>query len=684
MRRSQRLAQKRGRDNSGTIHELPKTTAKKTRFDWSEWVAATDTKNYMMDDGFLDILAQKPASMIAQNPQYAGEIGNMIRLTTEPKGFVPSLLSAGNTFESRVITLITQQLGENNVRNIGGNHCPRSLERFEESVAAMQQGVPCIFQAILRNNSNKTYGVADILIRSDWINRLTDQNSLSDSETKKKAQLLKNPYPRRRTKTKRPQKTCAPYHYVVVDIKYKTMPLRSDGFRLRNDGNMKAYKSQLWIYNQALGEIQGYLPDYAFILGAKWKYTQAGQTHESDSCLERLGRIDYADLDSSYISATSRAVDWIQTVRREGHTWDMSKYPLPRDELYPNMCNTHDYPYHGIKKLFAEQHGDLSLLWHVGPKQRRIANNNGVYNWQDPKCTPEILGVNGPFRAKVLSRILEANHSDSHTIIPKHIQSGLYDWHHRELEFFVDFETTCSVFNPQDTLPNYGGVSVIFLIGVGYISPETKKWTYKQFLSDTLTVTEEIKICRQFTDWVQQIETRYGVKNIKKWHWSNAEPNFWNRACRRQPQRKRHRNISKKIARQLGLTEISGEQEWCDLLKIFLYEPIGIKGCLNYSLKTVAKTFYQYGFINTIWDDSSATANGADVAIEAYQADQECVKAGLPFSSHALAADIIKYNEVDCRVMQEILEYLRVNHSPLKNSIVKVVEPESDEDYSEN
>ncbi len=79
----------------------------------------------------------------------------------------------------------------------------------------------------------------------------------------------------------------------------------------------------------------------------------------------------------------------------------------------------------------------------------------------------------------------------------------------------------------------------------------------------------------------------------------------------------------------------------------------GIKGCLNYGLKNVAKTFYKYGYIKTIWDSGSSCADGADAAIGAYRVDKETRKKNVSFKSDPLAQEIIKYNEVDCKVMVE-------------------------------
>lgn len=693
------------KDNNGTFFKLPSNQStlkdKHEIIDWSEWVAASATKNYMMDDGFLDVLACKSSAVIKADPNYSNEIAKMIRLTTNTSGFVPNLMQSGNLFETKVIQLIIKELGKENVLDIGGNHNARSTQKYHETIQALNDGIPCIYQGILRNYENKTYGVSDILIRSDWINKLLDVNALSPDEIHVSATNLKNPCKnslrykpsrmdghdstgsrvykssnRRNTKNNRNRnrKQNVPYHYIVVDIKYKTLPLRSDGIHLRNDSNMKAYKSQLWIYNDALSKIQGYSAPYAFILGSKWKYVSSNTTFEGNSCFNRLGRIDYDNLDNSYVQSTAKAVQWLNDVRLQGDKWDLSKYPLPRDELYPNMCNHHDYPYHGIKKTYAENNKDLTLIWNVGPKQRRIANAKGVYNWDDKKCTPQILGVNGKVRSKVIGRILEANHSEGRNIFPKYILHNFADWKNREgrkLELFVDFETTCSVFSEMEELPLNTGMALIFLIGVGYIHPESGEWVFNKFVVNKIDEEEEIRICNEFIEFINNLKKNFSSyispdKNSKDslilWHYSHAEPSFWRRAFERAYEKK---NIGRK------LKTVSENLDWTDLMKVFLLEPIGVKGCLSYNLKTLAKNFHQHGYIQTKWDSESNTADGADAAIFAYQASLECDKNGNSFANHSLTLDIIKYNEVDCKVLQEILYYLREHHiSPSTSSFL--------------
>lgn len=614
--------------NVGVMKNLKPLEAKKSSIDWTIWQSATSTKNYLLEDSFLDLLQYKSSSIIKADANYSKDIGQMIAAANNTTSFVPSLLTYGNLFESKIVELLKREAGSENCIYIGGN--PRSDVSYEKTVAAIKKGYPLIFQANLRNFDNFTYGVSDLLIRSDWINRFFDVNALSEKEETISCNLIDFS-----TKKK------AKYHYIVIDIKYKCLPLKSDGIHLRNDAAMKAYKGQLLIYRDALTKIQGYAPPYAFILGSKWKYTKNGQNFEGKTCMERLGKIDYQGPDFEYIEKVGKALSWLKDVRE--NEYDLSKYPLARDELYPNMCNKHDYPFHGIKKRFAENNNDITLLWNVGPKQRRIANQQEIYTWTDERCTPSALGMKGK-RSKVLENILEANRSDVRNIYPKYIDENTFDWkncENRKVELWVDFETTCSVFNEMEELPLNSGMNLIFMIGAGYVDPKSKKWIYTSFIVDSICEKEEEKICLNFLKFIDILKKKFSMKSLNCWHYSPAECVSWKRV---QTRSKRIRDV-----------------KWTDLLKVFIDGKIGVKGALNFSLKTLVKTFHTHGYIETSYDESSI-GDGADAAIGAFRADLECKKNGTSFQSHELTKEILKYNEIDCRVMMEILYYLRKNH----------------------
>ena len=635
----------------------------KKDINWDKWNSSTSIHNYLMDDPFLDFIKYGNKSLATSYPR---ELINVTKITSNQNNFVNSLMQKGNEFETKVVECLSNQMGSENIIDIGGNgNTARSLQKYEDTIEAMNKGIPFIYQGVVRNYENKTYGIPDLLVRSDWLNRFLENEAYSEKEMRVGAPLLRaKKCKNRRTGKIRYRKPH--YHYVVIDVKYKTLSLRSDGKHLRNDGNLKAFKSQILIYVDALEQMQGYNPGCGFILGSRWKFESKGIKYEGSSCFGMLGRIDYKKLDKSYIKKTKEAIEWLNLVKKEGHKWDLSKRPLPRPELYPNMCNQMDYPYHTLKKKFADDLGEISLLWYVGPKERRNAHNLGIYSWKDPKCTPDNLGIKSEKRPIVLNRILETNRTSLTTIQPKYFEKNLGDWKNsKKIELFVDFEMNNSVFQDFSDMPEFTNLTHIFMIGAGYIHPDTQEWIYKEFTVNTINSLEESKICNDFLCYVEVLRRKFNVNDIPVYHWSNAEVSSWKRASDRY---------------QDHISLLFSNINWIDLLKVFQGEPVGVKGCLNYSLKTIAKAFHKNGFIKTIWNENSSCVNGADAAVEAYQIQQECEKKRISIHQHPLMEEIIKYNEVDCKVLQEILHYIRKHH--VNESVDESVD-ESDDSVEE-
>lgn len=683
-----RKATKISKGKEEDYEDIDNPVEKKEKINWKNWYAATCTKNYLLKDAFLDTLQVKSSAVIKSDPDFSKHIAKSIEYGNRTDNFTATLLQHGKLFERKIINLLKNEVGKDKVSDkkdlfvdIQGDSCPRSEQKYLDTLSAIREGVPFITQAVLRNYEDQTYGVADLLVRSDYLNSFLDVPALTPQEVSTPAPLLqslpsnkrlfpKNNTSSKKTKVSRPkgrvknartQVRAPSYHYVVVDIKYKTLMLRSDGIHLRNDNILKAYKSQLWIYNNALGKIQGYTPPYAFILGSKWKYTSCNINYEGNSCFNKLARIDYAGLDFKYIQETQNAIQWLKDLKREGDTWDLSKYPLPRKELYPNMCNSYDYPYHEIKKAFAEKHKDLTLIRNVGVKQRDHAFSHGVYSWDDPNCTTETLGLKGK-TAKIIAPILEVNHSLTHDIIPKKISTNYGDWKiipnskNNIVEIFVDFEMTCPVFTEFEDLPHNYNVGKIFMIGAGYLHPSSKKWIFHKFVANSLTDSEEYRICKEFSNFLSSFNVKNKNRQIKCYHWSNAECSTWDRAMRKLTAHQ------KKYITLFSEKSQKGERVWVDLLKVFLEGGIAVKGVLNYGLKNIAKAFHKLGFISTIWGESEC-ADGADAAVNVYRAYLESQHTNTLLSQHPILQDIAIYNEVDVKVLQEILYYLRKFHT---------------------
>ena len=83
--------------------------------------------------------------------------------------------------------------------------------------------------------------------------------------------------------------------------------------------------------------------------------------------------------------------------------------------------------------------------------------------------------------------------------------------------------------------------------------------------------------------------------------------------------------------------------------------PIGVKGAFDYGLKSIAKAMHAAGLIETRWDDDSLDGLAAMVGI------MRAAQRSEPLPTSPLVQRIAKYNETDCRVVAEILRYLRAN-----------------------
>jgi hypothetical protein len=439
---------------TSTFLEVPKESTKqdidvfvvdRTKYadvDWIKWISATCTRNYLLKDPILDWLSYYSNALAVKNSNYISSINQSLhqKTTTTPleapfgSNITEFSMSQGHQFESKLIEHLYKIFDKSNIIDIGGEIDPRSPDKFQETIDAMNRGIPIIHSGVLHDFDTQTYGIPDLLIRSDWIRKLVKISPIDMVDEVIPALKLQNIY----DSTKNPK-----YHYRIIDIKFSTLHLRSDGIHLVNAGSIPAYKGQLWIYNEILGKIQGYNPQISYILGRKWKMIIKGETRRGNSCLDRLGTINYNTIDFVYKDKTLKALEWIRRMRQDGSTWNLTDDKL-QPELYPNMSNTHDYPWHSVKVQLADKIDEITSLWMCGVKQREHAHSFGVYKWSDPNCDMDTLGINGDKTRRILSRILDMNRNKDANIVikPDIIMNNWLDWQHpKRLEFFVDFET---------------------------------------------------------------------------------------------------------------------------------------------------------------------------------------------------------------------------------------------------
>lgn len=581
-----------------------------------EYIPATSTRNYMLKDPLVDWLKYHSDSPSVSNVSFGSRISSGY---SNGDGFVSFIMEKGKEFEAELVKYInTNRLSVVTVSEYITN------ESINKTIELMKSGTPIIHSAPVRNSKNRTHGIIDFLIRSDCLHMLVDDCPLTDEE-----KIIPAP------------KLGHDFHYLVIDVKFSTLPLRADGKHLLNSGSYPAYKSQCLIYNQAIGLIQGYTPQYSFILGRRWRYTQKDINYDNFTCLNKLGVIDYKKIDKSYIYDTAKALKWVRENKKYGHQWSVS--PPSRPELYPNMCADAG-KWQAQKEKIADELGEITSIWYCGVRNRNIGIQNGITSWRDPKCVSSNIGMSG-IRGSIVDNILDINRQDVDKIRPKKIRNNMFNWKTTGNEIFVDFETMCDIFSPFSDLPEQKKTDMIFMIGVWY-KTTTSSWKYKRFTCNKATYEEEYRIMDEFNEFLKE------YSNPKIWYWC-AENKFWNMA--------KNRQLDCAIAEgdQERMDHISDNWDlnnWADMCELFKHEPIVIKDCFKFGLKPIAKAMYKHGLISTKLE--SECSSGMSAMILAYR----CYQTNTNPKDCGIMKDIAQYNKFDVQVLHDILSYLRKNH----------------------
>lgn len=571
------------------------------------WLSATQTRNFLLNDQLTDWL--KMYRSFSATPKSA---------------FAKFICDQGNKFEANVIENLRQKF---NLVSILPNDFRITEETCKRTKDAMQQGIALIHAAPFQNKMNYTRGIIDLLVRSDVLGSLTKTTR----------------YPSRLTQYKAP-KLSGNYHYVALDIKFCTLALRSDGVHLMNSDNFPAYKGQLYTYTQALQDLQGYTPRYAYVLGRRWRTTVRGETYSGMNCFDRLGTIDYEDIDVEYQNKTENGRVWLRDLKKNGKDW----LPGSRPELFPNMA-VDAYEFQAEKERIAKDLGEISMIWQCGTTQRENAMNSGINSWRNRKLTAENMGVKGEVRGPTVDAIIQANRDGKYVGIqlPKTVNA----------EVFVDFETFPDIFCAD--VPESKRTDTIFMIGVWFlqtVSTNTvakgkreiepvKEYVYTHFTVKDLSLEEEYRIMNEFAQFMKTLN--YSTM----WYWA-AEERMWATAEQRQYSRlASNENLKNSIA-----TDWNFRGFWTDLCSVLRENKVAIPGAFGYGLKEIASALYERKAIKTKLC-VEGVANGQNASILAYNRYMELGTVS-PYTDEVIN-EIAKYNCFDVKILWEILNYFR-------------------------
>ena len=611
--------------NGAGQHAAPHSSG--DRKGWDQWVSATKTRGHPLGNTLGDWLHRYGEAHGFERDPTPDERLDLRRFN----------MRQGIAFEDRVAGYLAQRADLTRITTDGLES--RDLEKAKATIAALQAGCEIVHGGVLWNPETRTYGIPDFLIRSDVFDRLFPDHP--------------DPY----GGVGGDQRDAGPRdgsRYVVVDAKFTTLhlfvqpapgrrPLKgSRPGEINNEGSSPAYRAQLFLYNAALARVQGEAPRLAFLLGRGWKQG----SDRGANATERLGPVS---MTAELADSTQEAVRWIHRLRKDGANWRILPRPsLP--ELRPPSSGDADWPWKGAIRQITEELDDPVRLWQVGPPKRDKAAAEGITSWRDARVTAASLGVTGTRTEPVLEAILDVNRTEGPIVRPDRVTAAEDEWRPRpRLEFFVDFETVSNANDDFSTFPDKGGQPLIFMIGCGHV--EDGEWRFSCFVADRLTAKAEATAIDAWIEHMRSVRRRLGVTETPlAFHWAHAEQSTlekaYNSACKRHP--------GKSWAD-------SADFAWFDLLKDVVKEqPVVVRGAFGFGLKEIAKTLHGHGLIETSWEDSPVDGLGAMVG--AWHCDREAEAKRTRLIDTGLMQEIQRYNEVDCQVMQEILDYLRDNH----------------------
>jgi len=584
--------------------------------DLNTYVSASSIHNYLLNDPIIDYLKlmKQDSESIKTNV-----------LPTFENDFFKFICNKGIEFEAAVINKLFK-LSDSEFKQISYNQqdIPK-VSKFIETKEEMMKGTPIIYQGVLHDNSEKVFGSPDIIIRSDYINKIVPNTLPTHLETLKAPHLTGN------------------YHYLIIDIKFHTLHFKTDQISLINEGRMKANKGQLLIYNQMLSKVQGLEPEYFYVMGRGYKF--------NPRCDAKLGSVSGKEIidreKNTLEEKVIEAVSWMKFIKSNYKKLKVGEIP----ELFPNMCNEYDSPFHLKKLEIAKELNEITLLWSMNPKNRQIANSNGITEWNSPELTAEKLGVTGEKTATIISEMLKLNQSEEIINITK--LSDKWKNYFSGDEFVIDFETVSNLFDNMERIPYIGSESYVFMIGL------THKGIYYNFTAKSLSVESEknlfeemLKKVRSLSEENEEIKESEespstNRKEIKFFHWGSIENYTFKNILNLYPELKSINVSNNSLAKDIVFN---------NLLDVFYSEPIIIKNALNFSLKTIGNELIKNKLIQTEgWEKECV--NGLEAMILAEKIYREGEKDTEKIIENL--KDIIKYNEKDCEVTYHILQFLK-------------------------
>ena len=468
----------------------------------------------------------------------------------------------------------------------------RKVQGLTRTLALMARKVPVITKAALWWAPEKIYGSADLIVLTSWL-------------------YAKFPH------LKPAHADGEPDHYVVLDCKFTTGLDKSD-----KATDLACNTAQVRMYSYMLGQLQGHhMPKAAYLV-------------TRDRPFDPLPvPVDHF-LDAPLDPFLAQQRDLHTHIKLHGHQYT----PWTHDMVRCNFSNSHDEPWSGAKKKIMREltpGGALEMLPHVGRVQAEALREQDypsvgeMLRYMPEQLPLEKLHGIGDKTAARIRAVLRANLMNAASpVSAAHLPPRC------DVELFVDYEYFTNINVDFETQwPSLEGREMIFMVGVGW--EDRGRWQYRQFVAEAETREAERAMFEKFLLFLEACGVFVSAGNAVLYHWSNAE--VWQ---------------SRAAAERLGLPQLA-TLPWFDLQKPAHAVPLGLPGCWDYGLKSVAKALGNVSVEHQVeWP--SGLADGLSASVMGWRMYEQAE----PLQSPELGM-LSQYLEIDCKAMWAVLSWMR-------------------------